>query len=331
MANDIGWGKAVNNDIGWGAYPDNLIGAGSVYAVSEFGETLGIKDDSAQVEFIISVKTDNVGTSNNDQYSLPITVGTYDVDWGDTNVDLAVSGLQTHTYSIAGTYEIKVTGGTRFLAATGGDKLKLIDIVNWGANEWTEFQSAFLGCTGLGTLTATDAPDLSSVIRTNTMFSGCTGMNGDFNAWDTSNVQTAVQMFMNCESFNSDLAWDLTASTDWNSILRDCDSFNGDVSTWDTSNLLNMGVFFYKCLAFDQDISGWSVSQATSLALFMTNVTLSTANYDALLIAWDAQGAMSYSGTVPFGNSTYTSGGAAEAARTSLISKWGGITDGGAA
>jgi hypothetical protein len=49
------------------------------------------------------------------------------------------------------------------------------------------------------------------------------------------------------------------------------------------------------------------------------------------LIAWDAQGAMSYSGTVNFGGSQYTAGGAAEAARTSLISKWGGITDGGAA
>jgi hypothetical protein len=62
----------------------------------------------------------------------------------------------------------------------------------------------------------------------------------------------------------------------------------------------------------------------------MSGVTLSTVNYDALLIAWDAQGAMSYSGTVNFGSSKYTAGGAAEAARTSLISKWGGIIDGGA-
>jgi len=63
----------------------------------------------------------------------------------------------------------------------------------------------------------------------------------------------------------------------------------------------------------------------------MSGGTLSTANYDALLIAWDAQGAMSFSGTANFGGSRYTSGGAAEAARTSLISKWGGIIDGGAA
>ena len=56
-----------------------------------------------------------------------------------------------------------------------------------------------------------------------------------------------------------------------------------------------------------------------------------TANYDATLIAWDAQGTMAFSGTVNFGGSKYTAGGAAEAARTSLISKWGGITDGGPA
>jgi hypothetical protein len=55
----------------------------------------------------------------------------------------------------------------------------------------------------------------------------------------------------------------------------------------------------------------------------MVGVTLSTANYDALLIDWDAQGAMAYSGTVNFGGSKYTSGGAAEAARTSLDNKVG--------
>jgi hypothetical protein len=51
-----------------------------------------------------------------------------------------------------------------------------------------------------------------------------------------------------------------------------------------------------------------------------------------LLIAWDAQGAMSYSRYCDISaGSKYTAGGAAEAARTSFISKWGGITDGGPA
>ena len=88
---------------------------------------------------------------------------------------------------------------------------------------------------------------------------------------------------------------------------------------------------FKNASAFDQNISSFDINQVNSFISFMSGATLSTANYDALLIGWDAQGAMSYSGTVDFGTSQYTSGGAAEAARTSLISKWGGITDGGAA
>ncbi len=80
-----------------------------------------------------------------------------------------------------------------------------------------------------------------------------------------------------------------------------------------------------------KSISNWDVNQMTDLSGFMGGggTDLSTSNYDALLIAWDAQGAMSYSGTVNFGGSTYTLGSAAEIARTSLILKWGAITDGG--
>ena len=87
---------------------------------------------------------------------------------------------------------------------------------------------------------------------------------------------------------------------------------------------------FRDATSFNQDISSWDINQVSNFVNFMFNATLSTANYDALLIAWDAQGVMAFSGTVNFGGSQYTSGGAAEAARTSLISKWGGIIDGGA-
>jgi hypothetical protein len=86
---------------------------------------------------------------------------------------------------------------------------------------------------------------------------------------------------------------------------------------------------FRNATLFNQNIGSWDINQVTNFSNFMLSAGISTANYDALLIAWDAQGAMSYSGTVNFGSSQYTTGGTAEAARTSLISKWGGITDGG--
>ena len=189
------------------------------------------------------------------------------------------------------------------------------------------------------------------------MFASCTAFNTSLSTWVTSGLTNVEQAFQNCDSFNSSVAnwtlngtwfrpfdncdaftgigvdtWDVSSLTSGQNLFVNCVAFNGDVSGWNTSALLTATNMFYNNDAFDQDLSSWDINQVTALSGFMQNATgLSTANYDALLIAWDAQGAMSYSGTVNFGGSRYTSGGAAEAARTSLISKWGGITDGGAA
>jgi len=63
----------------------------------------------------------------------------------------------------------------------------------------------------------------------------------------------------------------------------------------------------------------------------MQGVTLSTENYDALLIAWAAQD-VSSGEALHFGSSEYTGGGTAAAARAALIAEhsWT-ITDGGTA
>jgi hypothetical protein len=67
----------------------------------------------------------------------------------------------------------------------------------------------------------------------------------------------------------------------------------------------------------------------TNFLNFMVGVTLSTTNYDALLIGWAAQNVLS-NRTVNFGNSQYTAGGAAEAARNTLTTTYGWtISDGG--
>ena len=79
----------------------------------------------------------------------------------------------------------------------------------------------------------------------------------------------------------------------------------------------------------DFDIEG--LNSVGDLSNFMTNVTLPTARYDALLVNWDAQ--EPFDGMSPdFGNSTYTAGSAAATARANLISNDGWtITDGGTA
>lgn len=97
-----------------------------------------------------------------------------------------------------------------------------------------------------------------------------------------------------------------------------------DVSVCD-----NFTSFYRGCSNLDQDLTFMDLSNGSNFTLFLDGVTLSTANYDALLIHLEStnqNNSLSFHG----GSSTYTLGGAAEAARTALINdhSWT-ITDGG--
>jgi hypothetical protein len=194
----------------------------------------------------------------------------------------------------------------------------------------------------------------SATTNINSMLNTCSSFNQDLSSWDTSGVTDAQYLLAAATSFNSSVAnwtlngtwfrpfnatsaftgigvedWDVSGLSDARNLFVNCTSFNGDTSGWNTSSLLNASNMFFNCSSYDQDMSVWDINQVTNFLNFCSGVTLSTANYDALLIAWDAQGAMSYSGTVNFGGSTYTLGGAAETAHDSLELKWGTIIDGG--
>ena len=98
----------------------------------------------------------------------------------------------------------------------------------------------------------------------------------------------------------------------------------------------NFKATFGGCKNFNQNLNSWDVSNVSNFTNFLgapttaDAVTLSTANYDALLIGWAAQTLqpnVSFSG----GDSIYTPGGAAETARgvlTGAPNNWI-ITDGG--
>jgi len=276
-------------------------------------------------DFISTWDTTQAGSAS-DTIVLPMTAGAT-VHWGDGNTDTT----NTHTYASGGTYTVTIEGAvTTFRFANIGDEKKITDISNWGGFDVSNNQ-VFYGCSNLD-ITATDYPIISTASLDQT-FRGCSSLTSpNFNAWDVSSVTNMSRMFYKATSFNQDIgSWDVSSVTDM-SLMFYATSFNQNIGSWNVSSVTNMNSMFYNADDFNQDISSWDINQVSNFGSFMQNATgLSTANYDALLIAWDAQGAMSYSGTVNFGGSQYTSGGAAEAARTSLIVKWGGITDGGAA
>ena len=377
--NTIDFGKIYETTNFGNGVDDNTIDWGKVY------KDLG--GDEVETKFVFSVQTDNSGTSNNDQFTLPLTTSTdldITVEWGDGNSDSIsdhTASEVTHTYASAGEYTIKIDGTLRgFKFNDGGDKLKIKNVSNWGVMRFDVLR-AFQGCTNL-TCSATDAVVVIGTSLGST-FNQCANFNGAIGNWDVSNVTNMSGMFRDASSFNQNLNdWDVSNNRSFNNMFQgspfdsdisdwvirtDADvymsgmfiscPFNQDISGWDVSRVINMS-FMFRTFAgvenvFNQDISGWNVSGVINMeSMFRDNEVfdqnlgswditsvnnfddfirggqLSTANYDALLIGWEAQNVQDDI-TINFGNSQYSSGAAATARQALIDDHNWNITDGG--
>jgi len=88
-----------------------------------------------------------------------------------------------------------------------------------------------------------------------------------------------------------------------------------------------MNSMFRSCTSFDQDISAFDVSIVSDFTNFMAGTTLSTSNYDSVLVAWELLNLVDNL-TINFGGSKYTATG--ETAKNLIITddNWT-FTDGG--
>tara|TARA_R110000824_G_scaffold185827_1_gene366870 strand:- start:3285 stop:4325 length:1041 start_codon:yes stop_codon:yes gene_type:complete len=252
-----------------------------------------------------------------------------------------VIGNKTITFATAGDYDVSITGAFPTIRFNDeGDKLKIIDIKQWGNIAWTSLNKAFKGCSNL-VGTYTDAPDLSGVIILSETFRQCSAFTGKVSNWDVSNVTTMGAMFRSCTVFNSDCSsWDTSNVVYMNSMFQSARAFNQDISTWNVSNVITMSLMFNTTVDFDQNLGSWDISIVSAFSNFKTVGALSVANYDALLIGWVANldayvaagNTYSLTPTIGFGFSKYTGGGAAEAARAKLEATYSWtITDSGEA
>jgi surface protein len=227
-----------------------------------------------------------------------------------------------------------------------------IDISNWDASRSTDFERMFSGCSlfnskmfnNVGANTAGLPNSFNVDMRQ--MFSDCTVFNnqnsGTMNSWDTSGVTKMDYMFDGCIAFNDNItSWNTSLVTTMRQMFNRATIFNQAISGWNTANVVDMRDMFTNATAFNQPIGNWNVNAWSQVGIGntpltgpSTTFTLSTANYDALLLAWDA--AYSFpswpGGVVDFGNSQYSltsPGNAVALARASLVNKWGTLNDGG--
>lgn len=203
------------------------------------------------------------------------------------------------------------------------------DVGSWNMSNATEIPAMFNGCSIFNQ--NLNSWDVSSVTNMFALFQRCFSFNGDITSWDVSNVTNMSSMFLSCSVFNQDITgWITTSLTNMFRMFQSATIFNQDISTWNTSLVTNMSTVFLFTNSFNQDLSSWQIGLVTNMTNMFAFITLSTANYDAILVGWESQIVQN---NVVFngGNSKYTSGGAAETARANLISNslWT-ITDGGA-
>ena len=294
-------------------------------------------DKKKKRPFVFEAKT----TAPTETFALPLEAsGTYDfiVDWGDGNSDHITTwndAAVTHTYASAGTHTVSISGtiqGWRFNNV--GNKTKIYDIKSWGSLRLGNSGGYFYGCSNL-TVSATDVLDLTGTITFLTAFYGCSSLTTlRVNDWDTSAIITFSNAFGLCSSLTvfDVSAWDTSAVTSFPYAFYGCSSLTVfDVSAWDTSAVTDFSSTFYGCSSLTTlAANNWDITSATTMAGILTNVTLTTANYSDILIAFEAQ-AVKNNVLLHGGNSKYSAGAAADA-RAALIAdhSWT-ITDGGQA
>jgi len=86
------------------------------------------------------------------------------------------------------------------------------------------------------------------------------------NDWNVSNVRNMKNMFLLCETFNSNISnWDVSKVTDMSGMFYGCKEFNSDISKWNVSKVKTMEDMFSRCKKFNQDISKWNVNNVENI------------------------------------------------------------------
>ena len=134
-------------------------------------------------------------------------------------------------------------------------------------------------------------------------------------------------VFQNANQFNQNIgSWDVSRVTDTAAMLNGASAFNNgssdSIANWNTSNLVIANDMFRKAASFNQPIGSWDMKKVQFLVRFLSDATsfnqslaawrldslvilpgkplsgaaaaldhtaISRQNYDAILIAWNAQ------------------------------------------
>ncbi len=146
-------------------------------------------------------------TTANETITLP-TPTNYEVDWGDGTVTI---NTNSHEYGSIGEYTITIEGNINdFAFNAGGDRLKIIDVVQYGSLVITT--GCFQLCSRVSSFPS-DIPTLSTSLNSSyRQVSNTVIFDPSISLWNTSLVESMMLCFFAAASFDEDLSlWDYSS------------------------------------------------------------------------------------------------------------------------
>ncbi len=236
-------------------------------------------------DFVTTWFTNFQGVSGGTSITVPMIGGPYDVDWNNDGTfdQTVVSGPVTHDFGVIGTYTIRIRGSYTSIAfnnSVNSDKLKLLDITQWGRGSWQSMSGAFYGANNL-VVSATDTPDFSAVTSMYHMFGTEETSNALLNPnttdWDTGNVTDMSYMFYNTKVATPDTSnWITDNVTNMSNMFNGSIKANPVTSNWNTSKVTNMSSMFRDAKLAIPDTSGWITDEVTTMTRMFQNAVKAT-------------------------------------------------------
>ena len=204
-------------------------------------------------------------------------VNNYNVDWGDSNSESGItSDDKTHTYAVAGTYEIKITGDIYIRNDDTTTGAQYTEFKQWGTNTTIRgIREFFANCVNM-TYTATDAPNFNFTVSVTyqgpyRLFYNCDGITTlDLSNWNTSAFTgaTSGQAFygMNNVTSINITGWDVSNITSAASWFYNSGNIGAGLTltapnlNW--SSCTSMSQFFYRVHMVSADISTWTLNSS---------------------------------------------------------------------
>ncbi|WP_299246482.1 BspA family leucine-rich repeat surface protein [uncultured Aquimarina sp.] len=213
---------------------------------------------------------------------------------------------------------------------------------SWNVSNVTSFYRMFIACPNFNQ--PLDNWNVSNATSLRGMFHHAINFNQDISGWDVGKCRNFAQMFLTSDDqthlFNQDISsWNVgefvtdTQNIEMYSMFKNAKNFDADLSGWDVSRVTNFNQMFYNTLSFDHNLGSWDISNATNMQQMFQGVTLSTENYDNILLGWSTLGTNET--TIPTGltfdggYSTYCIGEAAGNILTDASGLNWTISDGG--